>query len=317
MPSEPWVLNSNYFKFITPIKDITEANGLGAPNVTYGGDGAVNNLYVGDLQGNLWRFSFVAGGFSNLIRTPTLLFSAKSANGKPQAITVQPQIVFAPGGGYLVLFGTGKYLEASDIVASNFNQNSYYAILDTTYNSDVVTGRNQLAQRVLTPTGNTFVISGKNFSYGTKPDSSKGWYFDFENSQLTGERIHHDLPGTVIGNYYGFNTMTLTGNSCSPGSGRRYLVDVLTGLSAGETGVTSGIGLTSAPVTLHVSTTVGDRTVTGSRRVTSTFVQRNQGPGGSEVTVLPEVVTRAGRLSWLELQNYQELRKEARARKTN
>ncbi|MBC3864168.1 pilus assembly protein PilY [Undibacterium jejuense] len=316
MPDEPWVLNSNYFKLMTPVKDATQANGLGAPNVTYGGDGAVNNLYVGDLQGNLWRFSFITSGFGNIPKTPTLLFSAKSANGKAQAITVQPQIVFAPGGGYLVLFGTGKYLEANDIVVSNFVQNSYYAIFDTTYNADVVTGRSQLVQRVMIATANGYAIAGKNFSYGTKSGSNKGWYVDFVNSQLTGERIHHDLPGTVVGNYYGFNSMTLTGNPCSPGSGRRYLVDVLTGLSLGETGLISGIGLHSAPVTVHVNTTVSDRNATGSRRVTSTFVQKNYGPNGNETLALPDVITRAGRLSWRELQNYQELRKDALSRKT-
>jgi len=315
MPNEPWVLNSNYFKLMTPIKDAAQANGLSAPNVTYGGDGAVNNLYVGDLQGNLWRFSFIANGFGNVARTPTLLFTAKSANGKPQAITVQPQMVFAPGGGYLVLFGTGKYLEASDIVAANFTQNSYYAILDTTYNADVVTGRNQLAQRTMNVSGNGFVISGKSFSYGTKPGNSKGWYVDFVNSSQTGERIHHDLPGTVIGNYYVFNTMILNGDACSPGTGRRYVVDALTGLSTGETGATSGIGLMSAPVAIHVNTTVGDRNATGSRRVKSTFVQKNQGPAGNETSALPDIVSRAGRLSWIELQNYQELRKDVLSRK--
>ena len=311
MPDEPWVLNSNYFKLVTPIKDSSQANGLGAPNVTYGGDGAVSNLYVGDLQGNLWRFSFPTASFVNVAHHPALIFTAKSATGKIQPITVQPQIVFAPGGGYILLFGTGKYLEAGDVVSTNFVQNSYYAILDTTYNVDIVSGRSQLTPRVATPSGSSYIISGKNFSYGVTSGTSKGWYLDFPNSQITGERIHHSLPGVVAGTIYSFNTMMMNGDPCNVGGGRKYTIDVLTGLSSGETGAMSTIGLISAPVLINVNSIVSDRSATGSRRVTTKYIQRNQGPSGSELTSLPDVITRAGRLSWVEIQNYQELRKAA------
>ena len=311
LPNEPWVLNVNYFKYKTPIKDVTQANGLGAPNVTLGGNGEVSNVYVGDLQGNLWRFSFFEGNFPNLPHSPTLIFTARAANGKTQPITVQPQIVFAPGGGFILLFGTGKYLEASDVIPANYVPNSYYAILDTTYNADVVTGRSQLAQRIATASGKAYIISGKVFTYGATSNSSKGWYLDFPNSQLTGERIHHSLPGSIAGTTYSFNTMLLNGESCSMGSGRKYTFDVLSGLSAIETGEMSTVGLISAPTLINSSTSVSERNATGARRITTKYLQRNQGPTGTELISMPDVVTRAGRLSWVEIQNYQELRKAA------
>jgi type IV pilus assembly protein PilY1 len=48
-----WVVLLQAF---TPIKDATKKNGLGAPNVVYGPNGAVSYAYAGDLQGNMWRF---------------------------------------------------------------------------------------------------------------------------------------------------------------------------------------------------------------------------------------------------------------------
>src|SRR5450830_13746 len=311
MPGEPWVLNSNYFKLTTPIKDTSRANGLAAPNLVYGGDGAVAHLYVGDLQGNLWRFSFLDTSLATLSHTPALIFTAKTRSGKNQPITVQPQIVYAPGGGYILLFGTGKYLEANDLLPSDYGENSYYAILDTTYNADVVTSRSQLTPRIATRSGNGYVVTGKSFIYGVKSPKSKGWYLDFPDSQITGERIHHDLPGVVTGSAYSFNTMMLNVSPCSLGGGRKYAVDVLTGVSSGETGFASSIGLMSSPVLINLGTTVGDRNATGARRVTTKYLQRNQGPAGNEMTSLPDVVTRAGRVSWIEVQNFQELRKAA------
>ncbi|MFD2273240.1 hypothetical protein ACFS07_25070 [Undibacterium arcticum] len=35
-------------------------------------------------------------------------------------MTEQPKVVFAPGGGYVVLFGTGKFVENADAAAGNF-----------------------------------------------------------------------------------------------------------------------------------------------------------------------------------------------------
>ena len=309
LPSEPWVLNANYFKLLTPIKDTTKPNGLTSPNIAYGVDGAVEHLYVGDLQGNVWRFSSLGTSISHFNHVPIRVFKAKSRTGQAQPITVQPQIVHAPGGGYILLFGTGKYLEESDQYPSDYGENSYYAIFDTTFNADVVTGREQLTPRVATPSGNGFNISGKDFTYGVKPPKSKGWYLDFPKSPTTGERIHHDLPGVVAGNSYVFNTMMLNGESCDVGGGRKYVVDLLSGLSDTETGYLSSIGLMSRPIAINMATTVSPRSSTGARRVTTTYSQYNQGIVGSEMTPLSDVVTRAGRLSWVEIGNFKELRK--------
>lgn len=134
--------------------NITLSNGLssvrGADN---NGDGLVDYAYAGDLQGNLWRFDLVkttsqvvAG--DPFARTNTEvastskadfklaygekpLFVARDTAGKRQAITIQPSLVRHPTSyGYLVLFGTGKYLEMSDANVDTSRAMTLYGIWD-------------------------------------------------------------------------------------------------------------------------------------------------------------------------------------------
>ncbi|MBX9732791.1 MAG: hypothetical protein K2X37_01920, partial [Chitinophagaceae bacterium] len=194
-PSAAWVLGSNYFKILTPISDVTKKNALGPPSVAYGSDGAANYVYAGDLQGNMWRFVFSNTNTSLTTaqnQTIKSVFTAKTTAGNVQPITVKPRITIAPGGGYVLFFGTGKYVESVDTIAGNYDTSSYYAILDTTYNVDIVTGRSQLESRTATASGTGFTLSGNSFVYGTTSGTKKGWYFDFYNSSTTGERSVSD-----------------------------------------------------------------------------------------------------------------------------
>ena len=312
--SDPWVLGSNYFKLVTPIKDTTKKNGLGAPNVVYGPNGAVSYAYAGDLQGNMWRFDFTSGNLSTATTSTKPVFTAKTSGGVTQPITVQPQIVFAPGGGYILLFGTGKYLESFDATPANYITNSYYAILDTTYDADAVASRSELEARTPTTSGNGFQISGANFTYGVGAGTKKGWYMDFYNSQSTGERVHHTLTSALAGNYLFFNTLILSNDPCSGGSGRKYAVDVLTGLNSDVTGTLSTIGLLTSPIVINISTSAASRNSTGARKVTTKISVRTAGTGNSSGTTsenssAADAVTRAGRISWQEIRNWQELKK--------
>ena len=40
-----------------------------------------------------------------------LVFVARDAQGRRQSVTQQLKVAYAPGGGYLLLFGTGKLVE--------------------------------------------------------------------------------------------------------------------------------------------------------------------------------------------------------------
>lgn len=316
-----WEEGVNYYKFKTPIADSKLANGLSAPALVVGSDGAVRYVYAGDLQGNLWRFDFTGvAPWPHVRPSSHPLFTATDANGVRQPITVQPRVVFAPGGGYVVLFGTGKFVEDADAATGNFKPQSFYAILDTTYDANRVTGRSQLAARTATKSasGDAVTISGAEFIYGISSDTKKGWYLDFLDSGKTGERSVTN-PLTVYGRLF-FNTIIPGTDPCTGGSGRSYALDVLTGLpiSGATTGAISTVGLPSSPVLFDAGdTTIGDRDAIGSRSATKKYAVFNFGTGGEKGMVaqaqdgLADIRLPAGRFSWREVVNWQELRRAA------
>jgi type IV pilus assembly protein PilY1 len=111
--------------------DMGPENGLSSPvaiDVTY--DGTVDFIYAGDLQGKLWKFDLSDKdidrwrvAFSKEAE-PQPLFHAKGPSGSPQAITIRPDVMYHPSKhGFIVCFGTGKYLGESD-----FNDNSVQSV---------------------------------------------------------------------------------------------------------------------------------------------------------------------------------------------
>ncbi len=106
-------------------------NGLSSPvavDVTY--DGKVDFVYAGDLHGKLWKFDLSSNNtdqwkvayFRDL--TPQPLFEAKGPAGSLQPITIRPDVLYHPEKhGFIVCFGTGKYLGESD-----FNDGSVQSI---------------------------------------------------------------------------------------------------------------------------------------------------------------------------------------------
>ena len=97
-------------------------NGLSSPiAVDVDFDEKVDFVYAGDLKGNLWKFdltsdnsaewdvAFKEGG------TAAPLFTALDRDGDTQPITARPDVMLHPEmHGYIVCFGTGKFLGSSD-----------------------------------------------------------------------------------------------------------------------------------------------------------------------------------------------------------
>ncbi|HJW57916.1 MAG TPA: PilC/PilY family type IV pilus protein, partial [Burkholderiaceae bacterium] len=315
--ADPWTLGGNYYKFTTPIKDVALQNGLSSPALVVNNDGAVIYAYAGDLQGDLWRFDFTGTApWSGARPSDTPLFTAQDKDSNRQPITMQPKVVFAPGGGYVVLFGTGKFVEDADAAPGNFKTQSFYGIYDTTYHADRVTGRSQLEKRTLAATKvngeDAIKITGNEFSYGTTSGAKKGWYFDFLNSATTGERGVTN-PLVVYGRLY-FNSLITGSDPCSTGGGRSYTVDTLSGLPLGgdTTGFLSQVGLLSSPVPMETAGSTSDRNAVGGRTVNKDIAVVNFGTGGVKGTSAPaqngkqSVALRAGRFSWREILNWQQ-----------
>lgn len=126
--TEPWKLNLNYYRLVTPTSDPSLANALAAPALVNDSDGVLAYAYAGDLQGNLWRFDVGAVG-PGAGKQP--LFTARDGGGMRQPIAQQPRVAYAADGGYLLLFGTGRMITRADRTAASFVPQSYYAICDT------------------------------------------------------------------------------------------------------------------------------------------------------------------------------------------
>jgi len=110
-------------------------NGLStvAP-VDTNGDQIIDAIYAGDLKGNLWKFvpnSIAAGTWQAAFSGAPLFTAPADASGYLQPITSRPEVGVHPEGkaGVMVYFGTGKYFENGDNLASSDVQR-FYGIWD-------------------------------------------------------------------------------------------------------------------------------------------------------------------------------------------
>ncbi|MGD9240607.1 MAG: PilC/PilY family type IV pilus protein, partial [Desulfobacterales bacterium] len=97
-------------------------NGLSSPiAVDVDFDDKVDFVYAGDLKGNLWKFDLTSDNSDEWDvafkegSTAAPLFTALDRDGNPQPITAKPDVMLHPEmHGYIVCFGTGKFLGSSD-----------------------------------------------------------------------------------------------------------------------------------------------------------------------------------------------------------
>lgn len=129
----------------------------------------VDVVYAGDLMGNMWKFD-LSGTSQNDWKAPALLFQAS------QPITTSADAGEHPAGGYMVYFGTGKYLEATDVSVPSTKFNTMYGIWD----KGAAVALSDLVKQELVPMAD---IKGVGYRSSTsKPVDyavKKGWYVDF------------------------------------------------------------------------------------------------------------------------------------------
>ena len=119
----------------------TQAGSTGTPNglatplmIDEDGDFIVDYIYGGDLLGNMWKFDVNDANSSNWDvayhsgGNPIPLFTTE-AN---QPITSQPQAAFHPNnlGGFMIFFGTGKYIETTDNSPTGQTTQAFYGVWD-------------------------------------------------------------------------------------------------------------------------------------------------------------------------------------------
>lgn len=214
-------------------------NGLSGPAaIDTNGDGVVDVVYAGDLNGNLWKFDLTSSDES--LWAVGNGSAALYAAGRTKPITSAPDVTRHPKGGYLISFGTGRYIDEND--NSNFNPQSIYAVWDNLTNGTVTQA--QLQQQTILDTTTSGGISFRLSSHriGTPVDSlvtgdtttvdrelflttKRGW---FVNLPTSGERIVADVAfrsGRLIA------VSMIPGTACDTANGSGWLMefDAITG----------------------------------------------------------------------------------------
>jgi type IV pilus assembly protein PilY1 len=262
------------------------------------------------------------------------LFIATDASGARQPISARPSIAFGPGGGLLLLFGTGQL--PFEAVGRDrqpvYSAQSFYAVLDRAGTTGPATavgavtrilGRDDLASRHAAPgpagapagedTPAALIITGAPFLYGPPPDNRLGWVLDFLDGAATGERAAHDpalLHGVVV-----FNTQLPGKAGCQAYPGRSYALDALTGLAwdGTDTGRLSKRLLRPSPLVEPLTLSSGDAgKANGLPSARQRYVARygwdgagQQALGGSGRELVFN--RRGGVFAWREIGNWNEL----------
>ena len=313
-----WTPNVDYIKLTTATGSTATPNGLAQPfSADINTDGIVDFLYAGDLQGNMWKFdlrSTTATDWTNAANR-VVLFQARDASNNVQPITAPAEgSTHVTGTGFMINFGTGKYLENSDISPPGpaYLTQSYYGIWDkddsvTTISAQTTVTRADLLQQqvlanVTTTVGTARVLSNNVPNWtDTTITLHKGWYLDFPGTTppamtpQTGERSV--FQPTLINGRLIFTTLVPSTASCSSG-GQSFLM-VLDNMTGGR--FTQSPFDTSGDGTINSSdlVTYGGQTVavsglatgigsTGGIAGTPTVIKAGTGAGGSVSSGTPQ-----------------------------
>ncbi|TVP89741.1 MAG: hypothetical protein EA348_07580 [Pseudomonadaceae bacterium] len=167
-------------------RGVESGNGLSSAQVVVDSQGVLQAAYAGDMHGQLWKFDLSANDTSSW---------AAAFNGQPlfransdQPITVQPHVVDHPVAGRLVLFGTGKFLEQTDV--TNTDLQAFYGVWDRPGNAGELTPQDLLMQRI---TAQPVIHATRNRQVSQRlVDWTKhqGWYLPLSyDGERLGERV--------------------------------------------------------------------------------------------------------------------------------
>lgn len=178
------------------------ANGLGAPRpIDLNGDGKMDIVYAGDLQGNLWKFDISSARSTDwgVAFSGAPLFVARDPLGTVQPITTAPLWKVGPNslGGIQVLFGTGVNMSGTDPASTQVQ--TIYSVWDNTqYTWDqtsvsgtggtVITAARsttlvEQTQVEASANGRYFETSTNGVTYSRSPSTQRGWFFDLPVSR--------------------------------------------------------------------------------------------------------------------------------------
>jgi type IV pilus assembly protein PilY1 len=208
-------------------------NGLASPiAVDVDGDDVIDYIYAGDLQGNMWKFDVTAsnvntwGSAYSSSGEPQPLFTALMGT-TPQPITTRPEVGEHPQGGYLVYFGTGKYIETGDNVTTGTTTQTFYGIWDN--GAAITTGRTDLLQQEIlaevSSNGSDWRLTSDNHADWT---TNKGWYIDLYNTEggATSNYGEKQVSNSILYNQRIIFTTLVPSSAVCSGGGSSWLMEL-------------------------------------------------------------------------------------------
>ena len=205
----------------TIVADGAGGNGLSAPRlVDTDGDGVPDIAYAGDLRGQLWKFDL--GARSAADWAPAFggkpFFIAQDANGKRQPITSAPLWLAHPGGGRMVVVGTGRLLTEAD--RGDTATQSIYGLHDKAEPEPIPAGRGALVRQAVDQ------ATSKNAVADAGGEARRGWYIDLP---VPGERVTgnpHWFEGKLIDITSTVPPAMRVAESCDPAVAKRFRTTV-------------------------------------------------------------------------------------------
>ena len=226
-----YVINANTGALISAIKAGTSGtagspNGLSTPvAIDSNSDGSADTVYAGDLNGTMWKFDLSAASATALLTT-----------SPAQPITMSPGVAKHPSGGYMVNFGTGAILTATDMTDTSVF--AVYGIWDGAPAANAVLLTQTLTERcytsgaavAATPCANRVrTVSLNQPDWTSGATHHKGWKVTLP----AGEKVVGDGSFVENGRFYfnGYNPTISTTVQSSTVYGENWLMelDYLTG----------------------------------------------------------------------------------------
>jgi type IV pilus assembly protein PilY1 len=263
------------------------------------GDGFADTVYAGDLQGNLWKITALAGTAS-----ATSIFQAKDP-ARAQPITAAPLVGKNPATGTpWVFFGTGRYLGDDDL--TDTQTQTWYGIKDT---GTVISGRDNLIERSITTTGTIGDFSVRVISPGAAGEltNKMGWYIDLP---IAGERmvVPNRFQGQAL---IGTSRIPDATDACRP-SGKGYVmaIDPFTGgrldktfFDANQDGVFDDADKLLAGDVREIVSGIGFDSGVNNPIFVEDVMQVSLDDGSTETVKVQDSSVDAARMSWRELLN--------------
>ncbi|MGE0329807.1 MAG: pilus assembly protein [Ramlibacter sp.] len=231
---------------------VGDGNGLGGVHLVRNAASQVIGAYAGDLKGNLWKFHLNDPDPANWTVSREggagkPLFVAKDTSGNTQPITAAPLAVAHPDGGYIVVAGTGRFFDASDV--STTATQTIYGIRDEkgfeANSVKPVSGTSTLVlQTIIEKKDESRIITSFDDTTSTQTVSfyevsvnpidwkvKNGWYFQ---QPYSGQRMVYPVS-RIAGRLAKVDTIVPGGlasdpcASATPGKGYNYIIDALSG----------------------------------------------------------------------------------------